>query len=164
MGLVGNRRKAGLDRLAGLLGALQEVMADSQIIHFRVNKAAVGIIGSADHRLTSDVEGGVHQNRASSTRLKPLKQSIKFWILVDRDRLHPGGVVNMGDGGKLGADLLDSVQSLHLSIHLYPEVGAKGSAIPAGFGADGEGSKEFIDILAELAGTGARTRWREVLF
>ena len=47
----------------------QEIF-DDEIIHLRPHKAAIGIVWGADDRFSTDVEGGVDQDRAPRLRLE----------------------------------------------------------------------------------------------
>src|SRR3989442_703022 len=74
---VGHRLERALDPCLGLGGSLQQEVADHQVIHLCVDKAAIGVVGGAHDRFAPHVERSIDQHPAASGLFPTLQQRVE---------------------------------------------------------------------------------------
>src|SRR5205814_2116601 len=92
--------------LVRLGGAFENKRAEDKAIHFRVDKAAVSIFGSADNRLAAHIEGCIHEHAATGGTLEGFEQSVEEWILLGRNGLNSRGIIDVGHSRNGGSNVV----------------------------------------------------------
>src|SRR2546430_2516949 len=85
---VGLRIKRALEPSMRLSIAVQDIVADNEVIDLAIDEASVSVIGRADDRLAAHVERGIDQRSAASRLLESLEQSVEGWVLLAAQRLN----------------------------------------------------------------------------
>src|SRR5215510_12979769 len=103
-----------------LLGLAQHAVADDEQLDLVAHEAAEGVLGRADDRLAAHVEARVDQDAAAGLLLEARDQCVEARVGVGVHGLHAGRIVDMRDGGDVGAhdiELVDAEKLLLLVGH-----------------------------------------------
>src|SRR2546428_8971232 len=84
-----------------LLALVEDEWSDNEKVGIGAHEAAVGVRGGTHDWLSSDVEGRVHDDRASGPLRELVDHPVVEWVHAAVDGLDAGGVVHVGDGGNL---------------------------------------------------------------
>jgi hypothetical protein len=108
--------------LIGLFRLENQQVADGQQINSSIQKATDSIGGSANDGFAAHVERGIDKHRATGDLVEALEEPVKAWISLSVDSLHASTIVDMGDGWKGGALLVQELE--HIAV-----TGAKAGAV-----------------------------------
>jgi hypothetical protein len=109
IGLEGDGAFGELNRLGR---ALEETVAEDEVIDARVNEAAVGVVGGADDGFAADVEGGIDEDGAAGGGFEAFEEGVEAGVLGMGDGLDAGGEVDVGDGGDGGSGLFEAIEAV----------------------------------------------------
>src|ERR1017187_1962848 len=90
-----------------LLLLVQQARAEHQVVHLRAHETAVGVLGSANNRLTTYIKGCVDQNPVTGFPLERLQQFVETRIALRIHSLHTRRHVHVGDRGNGGSHDID---------------------------------------------------------
>src|SRR5262245_14123454 len=76
-----------------LIRLVDELVAKDEKVHLRPHEAAIGVFRTANDRLATDVERGVHDDGGSGTLLERLQQPVISGIRFFVNGLNPSRVV-----------------------------------------------------------------------